>query len=78
VRQELQTPLAIAIAELENIKSALLETFAWASRPGMITDNARSLHVMNIELARVTLPLIEGQLRKALKILMGNEPPEVK
>jgi hypothetical protein len=74
---ELQAPLAIAIADLEKQKLRLLEVFDWASQPGMIRDDVRARHTMAITLVRVGLPVTDIQLRKALKVLTGSEPPSL-
>jgi hypothetical protein len=72
---EMQTPLAIAIASLEETKRQLLEIFAWASLPQMISPQDRARHGMTIALARSSLPVIDISLCKAFKVLTGHEPP---
>ncbi len=75
--EELQAPLAIAIARLEQTKLTLLEVFDWASHAGMIRDDERARHGMAMALARSSLPLIETSINKAFKALTGHKPPQM-
>jgi hypothetical protein len=72
---ELQTALALAVTGLEQSKRELLEIFAWASTPRMISPEERSRHAMAIALARSSLPVIDSSLRQSFKILTGHNPP---
>ncbi len=73
--EELQAPLAIAIAQLEETKRLLLEVFTWAGVPQMISDQERGQNGMKIALARTALPVIDISVSKAFKALTGHEPP---
>jgi len=70
---ELQAPIAIAIADLEQIKRQLLDVFEWAGLPQMVSDQERSKHLMTLELARVTLPLAEHSISQAIRLLIPKE-----
>ncbi len=75
--EELQAPLAIAIAQLEQAKLELLEVFDWASMPQMIMPDERARRGMQIALARSSLPVIDISISKAFKALTGHEPPKM-
>ena len=71
---EFQGHLGAAIAELDHLKSVLLDVFAWGGQMGMIRTDDRSHHLMNIEMVRISLPCLDIRLRKALELLSGNDP----
>lgn len=70
---ELQAAIGVAIAGLEQNKLALLEVFIWAGQPQMINDQDRRRHLMGLELARVSLPLIESNIKKAIRLLLPKK-----
>jgi hypothetical protein len=73
--EELQAPLAIAIAQLEETKRLLLEVFTWAGMPRAVSNEERGRNGMTIALARAFLPVIDISVSKAFKALTGHEPP---
>jgi hypothetical protein len=72
---ELQSTIALAIVQLDKTKRDLVDIFAWASHPRMITPEDRSRHGMALALARTSLPVIDSSLCRAFKTITGHEPP---
>lgn len=66
---EIQEPIALALAELELIKAHLLKVFAWAGIPHVYVDGELSKQGMELELARVAIPLANSQIVKASMLI---------
>lgn len=71
--RELQTPLAIAIADLEVTKKTMLRVFEWSKYPGMIKDEIRQLHLMDLAICKTNLPIIEMEIQNAINLLIKKE-----
>lgn len=67
---EIQGKLGSAIAQAELVNRTLLNVFAWASLPGPISPAERSSYLMQLEIARASLPLIEIEIRNAIELLL--------
>lgn len=69
---EIQAPIAIALAELEIIKAHLMKVYAWAGVPHVYVNGELSTQAMELELARVILPIVQTQIVNAIKLITSG------
>lgn len=72
---EIQGPLGVAIAQLEDAKLYLLEVFRLCGVPGLWEPGEKSTRAMQIAVVQTLLPVIDMELSKAFEAITGNPLP---